>query len=142
MLLTSLLLLSAASALPPKVMEGPWELNERCATGWDSFGCTRTMSQSSQALDVTLIFRDELEIRGTIRSCDQEPATVSTKWTKERWRTLSSKARVLSARSLLEVWMTTAQAGCGPKPTPSLSLSMFQEAFDRMDTAMKPAVVR
>ncbi len=127
MILVAIALMGAGSG---DFQVGPWEITERCATGFDNFGCARAMSQTSQALDVTLIVRDDLELRGTIRSCDEEPVFLSTRFQpKGRASWTKHKAKVLS---FVEAWKRTAQAGCAEGLNPSISLSDFSAAWEKL----------
>jgi hypothetical protein len=129
MALSLLLLLASASA-----QVGPWAVDERCPTGSDNIGCTRTMFQSSPAIEVTLIFRDSFQLRGVVRSCDAEPVGLS--FTPDSaWSRKTTRERAVIVRSFVSAWMKTAHAGCpSDRPTPSISLANFEDLFARLSS--------
>ncbi|WP_439533460.1 hypothetical protein [Polymorphobacter sp.] len=126
-------MLLAAPSAPSDERVGAWLASERCASGFDSFGCTRTLSQSNPNIDAILIFRDDFAIRATVRSCDQESTHLSFRVDQGEWEKLSSAERIRRARKVLAQWAASSGGGCAH---PShLSFDGFEEGFSRLAAA-------
>ncbi|MBX9663730.1 hypothetical protein [Novosphingobium sp.] len=112
---------------------GAWQGTEVCAHDADSFGCTRTLRQSTPNLDVILIFRDSFAIRATVRSCDQEATRVSFTPDPKEWKQLSLAKRIDRTKQVLTQWADASVIGCSHPA--ALSFDGFENGFSRLDAA-------
>jgi hypothetical protein len=126
-------LLLAAGGTTSDQQFGVWQATERCAHDADSFGCTRTLSQSNPNLDVILIFRDSFAIRATVRSCDQEATRVSFTPDPKEWKRLTLAGRMDQTKRVLTQWAEASGIGCGHPA--ALSFDGFEDGFSHLDAA-------
>jgi hypothetical protein len=130
--LASILLLAAGGTASDQQF-GKWQATEVCAHDADSFGCTRTLSQSNPNLDVVLIFRDSLAIKATVRSCDQETTRVGFTPDPKEWKRLTVAGRMDQTKRVLKQWAKASVIGCGHPA--AISFDGFEDGFSHLDAA-------